>query len=398
MDVLQPTTSSPLAAKSGILPGLGKRTDELEAEAQALPSKIADIETEGAERKAVLERQVDGLKPPVLQTPPPPQPQMTDPKKVWASQAMALAAIGAAFTRTPLTTAMNAAAGVINAYHQGDKEKADAAYKTWQVANENAIKNANFQAETYKAILSQLGTQERAIDAETSRQERAVIEEFRAHQAAFGTETRAMIQSIADGQRLAISLERLAHSMEMSTPKMEEEKAFQDALIEMKQSDTYQKADPITKAKMVFGLRHELAPSQASVQGGGSPKDMAAARQVYKVEFPTDPVSGQPKTHKDAKGRQQDAPDFEQWYEHDWADWGKGAHQAALPPAPPPKPPAPGQAPKPPAAAKPPATSDVAGAVAELNRLHPARGLAEGTTAHKGNLKFVVHNGQWVAG
>ena len=49
---------------------------------------------------------------------------------------------------------MNSAAAVLTAYHKGDQEALQTAFQSWKVANENAIKAANMQEQTYQRILA----------------------------------------------------------------------------------------------------------------------------------------------------------------------------------------------------------------------------------------------------
>lgn len=108
--------------------------------------KDLDTSTEGLHKAAEN-------KPPEFDPVPPPEPTETDPKKIWGGAAMLLAAVGSAFTRRPMVTAMNAAANVINGYRQNDMEKTDLAFQSWKAANENAIKAHQFQIDQYKEAL-----------------------------------------------------------------------------------------------------------------------------------------------------------------------------------------------------------------------------------------------------
>ena len=99
--------------------------------------------------------------PPELKLAPPPTTQATDPASVWGSVAMVAAGLGSLLTRGHLTTALNAAAGVVKGYRQGDQEAANSAFQTWKTSNENALKMANYEREMYNSLLSNTAAQER---------------------------------------------------------------------------------------------------------------------------------------------------------------------------------------------------------------------------------------------
>ena len=67
--------------------------------------------------------------------------------------AMVAAAVGGLLTRTHATTALNAAAAVINGFHDRDLEKTQQSLDRWKAANQNTIASMNYQMDIYKAIL-----------------------------------------------------------------------------------------------------------------------------------------------------------------------------------------------------------------------------------------------------
>ena len=147
---LQPQ-SSPLAPASppasppnvdSILAAQPKRLEELNEDVADTDKKVADISAkEGA------------MKMPELKEVPQATAPQTDPAKIWGSSAMLFAALGGLMTRRPLVTAMNAATKVFQAYKQNDIEAAKTAFDSWKIANENAMKIADFQQKQYKEAL-----------------------------------------------------------------------------------------------------------------------------------------------------------------------------------------------------------------------------------------------------
>jgi hypothetical protein len=107
-----------------------------------------------------LEKQKASLTPPTLNLPPKPTPTSTDIVQQWGSLAMAFAALASLRSRTPMTTALNAAAGVMKGFQQNDKDATDRAYKTWEEETKNALEIANFQQRAYDEALAAVSHRE----------------------------------------------------------------------------------------------------------------------------------------------------------------------------------------------------------------------------------------------
>jgi hypothetical protein len=124
---------------------------------QQLGPRLSAVNKQENERLASLDKQWNEVPRPEFKPPPQPTVQSTDPKAVWASSAMVLAAIGSLFTRQPLVTAINAAAQVLDAYHAGDQAKANAAFQTWKIANDNYVKAFTLQNDSYNQVRQHIG-------------------------------------------------------------------------------------------------------------------------------------------------------------------------------------------------------------------------------------------------
>lgn len=142
--------------------GLGKAAQSAEL---GLPQTLSDITKREAAGVGSLEADAAKLQmnPPQFKPDPPPSAQAPDPIRAWGSAAMIMAGLASMFTRTPLTTAMNAAAGVVNAYHDGDQQKANYAFETWKVADENYKAAFSYQMDYYKAVLGDVAHREELI-------------------------------------------------------------------------------------------------------------------------------------------------------------------------------------------------------------------------------------------
>ena len=145
----------------------------LQGETLALPGRLRDIRSQEASDIAKL-GPVPQLTPEEMRSflGKPPQPQQTGLLEQWGSPAMLLALIGSAFTRMPLTSALEAGAKVMGAYQQRDYDAAQEAYKEWKQHNDTALKLFSYQQDAYanslKAIKEAAGEQKKDAIAEVS--------------------------------------------------------------------------------------------------------------------------------------------------------------------------------------------------------------------------------------
>jgi len=173
----------PLAGKSDL-----KKTNPLAEAESAIDKGTADlqgIETRKTQEMASHERLRDSATPPTLKQVPQPTEQLTDPQHAWSSSAMVLAALGSLFTRHPLTTAINSAAATINAFHKGDTEAFSTAFKSWQVASQNAMELYDYQQKAYERILAQADRLDRLSVQDAANQEHIIQAEIQAASAKF---------------------------------------------------------------------------------------------------------------------------------------------------------------------------------------------------------------------
>lgn len=222
-------------------PATTAKTPDLADKKPSMPDLAAASKTEADQLNAIekrvneadskIESRIEGLRPPKLELAPPPAVKQTDPRQAWASAAMLAAALGSMMTRRPLMTAMNAAAGVLDAYHKGDQEAANAAYAQWKVANENAMKLQQFELDSYRDILSQADRSERLIESEASRQEREVVAQWNAQASAFRDDIAlqtANERGVEGMERLIIERQRLQDQQDANASKLAAQKAFMD--------------------------------------------------------------------------------------------------------------------------------------------------------------------------
>lgn len=94
-----------------------------------------------------------GAFPGMVPQPPPPKMENTSPVDAWGSMAMLAAALGGAKSRFHATTALNAAAGVLQGIHQKDQEAFKNKFEAWKIAAENANRIQNYEIDAYRAAM-----------------------------------------------------------------------------------------------------------------------------------------------------------------------------------------------------------------------------------------------------
>lgn len=240
-------------------------------------SYISDLESEAGELKERLPEEksrLDAMKPPELQEVPPPTVQPTDPKQIWGSAAMMLSILGGFLTRQPLTTALNAAAGVFKAYRKKDQAAADQAFQTWKAASENAVKMAEFQQkqledarEQYKDDLNGYFAAVKGIAAEHHNEQLDQI---------------AREKNKLMAMNYELGLKRFSLLMAESGEKLTEQHQFQMVLADLQKSPEYQKAGSLGRAKMIADAAAEINP----VYIAHADKVSAAVAEAQKKEAP----------------------------------------------------------------------------------------------------------------
>ena len=125
-------------------------------------------------------------------------PQQTPMAAQWGSAAMIFAALGSLFTRRPLTTALNAMAGVMKAYREGDQKNLDNSMEIWKANSEQAMKLADFEMQAYRTALEGIHTQIDLKKEITETQMNEAVAKLMATGAAFNDDT-AMNVAMSSG-------------------------------------------------------------------------------------------------------------------------------------------------------------------------------------------------------
>ena len=242
---------------------------------------------------------------------PPPKPQETDPVSVWGSLAMVAAALGGARTRSSATTALNAAASVMNSFKQGDMEKTKEALDVWKEKNAYALKVFDYQLEIYKSLM---GAQDKSFSemmqlSREDRMERAA--DMAAASAALRDEhMRQLIErgQFEDADKLLQGQIKSFEELEKASAGAEAAATFQIKTMELQKTKAFRDASQDEKLNMIYKLMHDEAP-ELDRRGTGTKPDMDAAEKYWNWKY-VDPVTKQPKP---------DAPkDQQEWYKEQW--------------------------------------------------------------------------------
>src|SRR5208282_44671 len=159
-------------------------------------------------------------------------PQSTGPLQEWGSLAMMFAMLASHFTRTPMTTAMNAGAEVMKAFKQNDMEKAKASYEQWKDANEQSYKLYEYQRDAYKDLLESVKDRVKN-NVDLSKEETA--------------DYRARITAITTAFKDQTSLDMLEQNGVLGWAKLQEQRDKTATSMAEKQSALEVKMDEINK-------------------------------------------------------------------------------------------------------------------------------------------------------
>jgi hypothetical protein len=295
--VADPTTvTAPVAAPSptqapgptDALTSLAKSKKAYDAGSAVLTGRMNDIESLGRTQDKAFDAEESKLTPPKLETPPPPTVQSTNPQQVWASNAIAFAAIASAFTRTPLTTAFNAAAKALQGFHQGDLDAVNQATKTWEIASRNAVEIANFQQKAYDEAMA--GIEKRR---ESSIRERTQdMTEVKAQMTALASSFRddVMLASLQSNdwykvQQVLDARQFHAQQLSENMPKVIKGKAEWEAVQQLHQSPEYLNATPGEKIKKTLDLvrQYDSSGAEKAAQQMVAKFDASVPGKAYQV-------------------------------------------------------------------------------------------------------------------
>lgn len=248
--------------------------------AMAKKTSKADIDTENRFIGDIrgLESQRSALKSPTLNLPEQPKPVVTDPVKAWGSAAMAFAAIGSLFTRQHMTAALSAGAKALQAFHQGDIEATNLAFKQYQQAQESAIEQYNFERNTYNDLIANIEAAEKLKGEERDAALRSSLAAMQATATTF--QDAAMLENVKNAKeelairregvgaqfaQIGVERQRLALEMQEHTGDIEQQMLQGQILGQLKNDPKFQnalKTDPMQAMMMLRQTGFKMTPAQ----------------------------------------------------------------------------------------------------------------------------------------
>jgi hypothetical protein len=277
-----PTPRPPMPGDSAPDQGdTSQQTEEVTVTGQkATPKHLTSEDATAAvrdmqEKVGVYDAEKGAMTPPPYKPPAPPTPKSTNPMEVWGSTAMLLAGIGSLLTRAPLTTALNSAAGVMNAFKAGDKEEADLQYRQWQQSYNEYNKLYEYQTQAYKDA-----RQAKHNDVmETIAATNAVATAVKDDAMVAATREAAQNRHMDAVSRLNNDRARLHAYMDINADKIAKAKAYREQSEQLRASPEYQKATPQEKQQMEMQIMPgSLVPQQAI--------DLLATTYIKTGKFP----------------------------------------------------------------------------------------------------------------
>lgn len=247
------TASSALA---GGYQGIIAKGRDLEGKADKPPELLSErVKSAGTKRDETIARLEDerariGSAPTPQQPTEAPEYHPTDPVKAWGSSAMFIAMFGSLLTRTPMTTALNAAASAMKAFHQRDMDEYNIQFKKWQVASTNAAKMYEYQVNAYNKIITEIDRREGLTEKQFADENRAAYTEAMSLAMSFKDEAMAtMLQRYGvDGMRMFIrDQQNHIDKMQINAEKIEEGNERIQRRRELEQSDAWKEHEAAAK-------------------------------------------------------------------------------------------------------------------------------------------------------
>lgn len=181
---------------------------------------VRQMEEQQVADKLRFDKAAEGYEP-VKSTPPPKAPE-SDPLKAFGSVAGIFAMIASKFTHTPMISAMNGMANVINSAKDADWEKYQSSYREWKDNTELAIRNHKLQAEDMRLAMetmtSDLSLSKARLDVIASQTDDAILA-AKTREGAWEDIQRLSIER----SRLALEAQRNAIAAQEHLPKTEGE-------------------------------------------------------------------------------------------------------------------------------------------------------------------------------
>lgn len=258
---------------------------KLQEEAKAFPGKISAI-------RATEQQAIDARPAPKMLTPEeaenyfgrPAPTKQTSLVEQWGSPAMLLALLGSAFTRQPLTNALNAGGAVMKAFQKGDFDAAQQSMAQWKENTDLALKLYGIQSKSTEAAWKAIreGSREAINDAKA---------ELLAYSHAYGdqaTISLLRVDNVEKAEELYRKTKTAADNLDESTKLINDAVENDPAVVSAKQKLTDAGSDPTkaAAAKRELGTAQIKAfgSAQRTLKGEGPPGGAAAPHAIQAVD------------------------------------------------------------------------------------------------------------------
>jgi hypothetical protein len=212
-------------------------------------------EQEGVTRSVLTASEIAELKRGKLPMPktkdiPYKEPEKTSLAQQWGSGAMIIAMLASGLTRNRAVTALDAATAAMKGFQEGDKAKAEDAYKQWKVANENMLKTFNSELNVYKEIMREIDSEEKLKTMRGTAREKEIDAELKAIDAAYNNFAAKQIseeKGLEGRYYHLIMMQKTAAQTEKQTAELEAAKRHLDLI-----SDPNFKKNFLTREQQLF--------------------------------------------------------------------------------------------------------------------------------------------------
>lgn len=213
---------------------------------------------------------------------PPPTQKPFNPMAAWGSGAMMLATLGSLLTRQPLTAAMNAAAGVLNAYKANDVAAAKQAFDTWKIQTANALNYQKYELDYYSRIMQS-----------NSISDREKIYEITAF--ARATKNAALLQALSTGG-LPAAQDYLSKIANVSSGWAASAKDTNTLGLENQVWDDWISSHPNATPEEQLNARKSIfsRTTQKAVASLSTEEKINLGKSLYAQKYPHDPITNKP--------------------------------------------------------------------------------------------------------
>ena len=244
-------------------------------------------EQEGVTRSVLTASEIAELKRGKLPMPktkeiPYKEPEKTSLAQQWGSGAMIIAMLASGLTRNRAMTALDAATAAMKGFQEGDKAKAEDAYKQWKVANENMLKTFNSELDVYKEIMREIDSEEKLKTMRGTAREKEIDAQLKAIDAAYNNFVGKQIseeKGLEGRYYHLITMQNTAAKTEKQAAELEAETKYSRLI----QSPEYA-ALPTTEAKLLAGAQTGSLEARRKYEAYIASKQAAEAQQKEKLD------------------------------------------------------------------------------------------------------------------